>query len=398
MKNFMCEDFLLSTETARKLYYDIAKGMPIYDYHCHLDAQEIYENKEFADIGEMWLKHDHYKWRLMRQNGVDEHFITGGASFFEKFEKFVECVEFAIGNPLYHWCHMELRRYFDCDLILKKENVKAIWEQCAKFKYTPRKLIEMSNVAVICTTDAPESDLKYHNLLNGFSAKVLPTFRPDLRNADIDYLLERVEFFHRNGCRLSDHGFDELDDGSMDTLRILMEEYGRRGWVMQLHIGALRNNNRAEFARLGGDIGYDSVNDMNIAAAINGLLGSVENLPKTILYSLNPAHNAVLASITGNFRNVQHGSAWWFNDHIDGMTEQLKTLANLGALNKFIGMLTDSRSFLSYPRHDYFRRILCDIIGNWVEGGRFPADWETLSTIVRGICFENAKKYFEIEI
>ena len=392
------ENFLLQSKTAEELFFKYAKNLPIYDYHCHLDPREIYENKEFSDIGEMWLKGDHYKWRLMRQNNVNERYITGDASYFEKFEKFVECIEVAIGNPLYHWCHMELKRYFDCDLILKKENTKAIWEQCLKFKYTPQKLIEMSNVAMIGTTDAPDSDLKYHKLISEsgkLDTKVLPSFRPNLKDADIDYLFERIEYFHQNGCRLSDHGLDEFDENSLCTLKILAEEYGRRGWVMQLHIGALRNNNISEFKRLGGDIGYDSMNDQNIAEYINKLFGQVENLPKTVLYSLNPTHNALLATITGNFRNVQHGSAWWFNDHFDGMREQMKSLASLGALNKFIGMLTDSRSFLSYTRHEYFRRILCDLIGEWVEAGHFPNDESLLKPIIEGICYYNAKEFFE---
>jgi len=295
---------------------------------------------------------------------------------------------------------MELRRYFDCDLILKKENIAAIWEQCGKFKYTPQKLIKMSNVAMIGTTDAPDSDLKYHKLIaesGSLDTKVLPSFRPPLKGIDVNYLLERIEFFHQNGCRLSDHGLDELDENSLGTLKILAEEYGKRGWVMQLHIGAIRNNNISEFKRLGGDIGYDSINDMNISEPINRLLGSVENLPKTILYSLNPIHNAVLATITGNFRNVQHGSAWWFNDHFDGMREQMKNLANLGAFNKFIGMLTDSRSFLSYTRHEYFRRILCDLVGEWVEDGHFPNDERLLKTIIEGVCYYNAKEFFEVD-
>ena len=387
------KNFLLQTKTARELFFKYAENLPIYDYHCHLEPRDIYENAEFHDIGEMWLKGDHYKWRLMRQNGVDEHYITGGASYYEKFEKFIECVELAIGNPLYHWCHMELQRYFDCGLTLKRENTKAIWDMCGKVKYTPQKLIEMSNVKAICTTDMPESDLKYHALLKDYSTKILPAFRPTLKNADIGYLLERIAFFHENGCRLSDHAVDDFND--TETLKALAEEYSRRGWVMQLHIGTLRNNNKIEFARLGADIGFDSVDDMNIAAALNEFLGSVNGLPKTILYSLNPVHNAVLATITGNFRNVQHGSAWWVNDHYDGMREQMKSLASMGALNKFIGMLTDSRSFLSYTRHEYFRRILCELIGDWVESGSFTDDEAILKKIVEGVCYYNAVEFIE---
>ena len=389
------KNFLLKTKTAQELFHSYAKDLPIFDYHCHLDPQEIYKNEVYTNLGEMWLKGDHYKWRFMRQNGVDEHYITGDAPYYDKFVKFTDCIETAIGNPLYHWCHMELRRYFNCDLLLNKANAKAIWDACGKFKYTPQQLIEMSNVSVICTTDSPESDLKYHILLKDFPTKILPTFRPNLKEAKVDYLLERIEFFHQNGCRLSDHGLDEFDEGSLETLKILMEEYARRGWAVQLHIGALRNNNKAEFMRIGGDKGYDSINDINIAAVINNLLADVKNLPKTVLYSLNPTHNSVLATVTGNFKNVQHGSAWWFNDHYDGMREQMKSLASMGALSKFVGMLTDSRSFLSYTRHEYFRRILCDLVGEWVESGHFVNDKATLKKIIEGVCYYNAVDYFE---
>jgi len=389
------ENFLLQTKTGQRLFQDYAKHLPIYDYHCHLDPREIHENREFNNIGEMWLAADHYKWRLMRQNGVDERYITGDATYYEKFEKFVECVESAIGNPLYHWCHMELTRFFDCDLLLKRENTKAIWEQCAKFRYTPQQLIDMSNVAMIGTTDPPDSTLEYHTALAGYKTAVKPSFRPNLVGADIGYLRERIEYFHAKGCRLADHGLDVFSDEALDTLRQLLPEYAKRGWVAQLHIGAVRNNNVAEFKRLGGDIGYDSMNDVPLSQLVNGLLGSVEQLPKMVLYSLNPNHDPVLATITGNFPGVMHGSAWWFNDTFDGMRAQMKTLASMGALNKFLGMLTDSRSFLSYTRHDYFRRILCDMLGEWVEAGHYPNDDALLKGIVEGVSFYNAKAFFE---
>ena len=403
---FMDENFLLKNEVSQTLFHKYAKNMPIYDYHCHLNPKEIVENKPFKNITEMWLKGDHYKWRLMRDNGIDEYYITGDADDYEKFEKFVSCVSRAIGNPIYHWCHLELQRYFDCYDILKEENTKKIWDKCAEKTYTPKQLIEMSNVAVICTTDAPGDTLEYHKILKDYKgAKILPAFRPNLNKEfykDMEnpkkWLVEQIEYFHENGCRISDHGLDNFDEFSVDLLKFLAEEYAKKGWTMQLHIGAIRNNNKKMFEKLGPDTGFDSVNDISIAQHVSDILGSVENLPKTILYSLNNIHNSVIGTMTGNFRNVQQGSAWWFNDHYDGMREQMKSLANLGALNKFVGMLTDSRSFLSYPRHEYFRRILCGLIGEWVEEGHFPYDEEILKEIVEGICFNNAVEFFGIEL
>lgn len=400
----MDSDFLLYNLTGQKLY-EFAKKMPIFDYHCHLSPKEIFENNEFTNIGEMWLKGDHYKWRLMRNNGVSEKYITGDATYFEKFEKFIECLQYSVGNPMYHWCKMELSVYFDVDDDILAKNTKTIWDKCNQKKYTPQKLIEMSNVYAICTTDDPKDNLDYHIKLKNMKTKVLPTFRPNLTQKyyvdnnitdEKTYLVERMDYFNEIGCKISDHGLDEFSAFSIDLLKFLANEYEKRGWTMQLHIGAIRNNNKAMYKEFGADIGFDSVNDLNISSVINNLLGDINNLPKTILYSLNPVHNAVLATITGNFRNVQHGSAWWFNDHYDGMIEQMKSLASVGAINKFIGMLTDSRSFLSYTRHDYFRRILCNLIGEWVEKGQFINDIEILKKLVEDISFYNAKSFLDI--
>lgn len=385
------ENFMLKTETARHLFFDYAKALPIIDYHCHLSPQELYENKPFANIGEMWLKGDHYKWRIMRNNGVDERYITGDADYYEKFLKFMECLQYAAGNPMYHWCKLELKRYFDVDDELTAANAKRIWDKCSEKTYTPQQLVALSNVECICTTDKPDDLLDYHEKLKSLPTKVLPAFRPDL-SANLGHLCERMDYFAERGCVLSDHAVDDWTQ--VDKLVKLGEEYAKRGWTMQLHVGALRNTNPEMFKKLGPDTGFDSVNDFAIAEKLAGLIGRMENRPKLILYSLNPTHNAVISSMTGDFRNVQHGSAWWFNDHNDGMRDQMKSLASVGALNKFVGMLTDSRSFLSYTRHEYFRRILCDILGDWVENGEFIADDEILKTIVEGVCYKNAKEFF----
>ena len=439
MKSFLDENFLLETKTAQDLFHKYAKSMPIFDYHCHLNPKEIVEDKEFTDIAQMWLAGDHYKWRLMRNNGVDEYYITGNASGYEKFEKFIECLQYAVGNPLYHWCHLELQRYFNVYEVATKENVKKIWDKCNSVKFSPKKLIEMSDVAVVCTTDDPIDSLEYHKALKGYSTKILPTFRPDksFKRGFVDYiknlgdikcfndlinaLEEKIKYFHEVGCRISDHALDyvpygtcnpdevlkkalsgaELSDCELDSyqtavLTELAKLYKKYGWSMQLHIGVIRNNNAEMFAKLGPDTGFDSISDRPIAENLSKLLSGMGELPNTILYTLNPADNYVLGTMMGNFRNIRFGSAWWFCDQLDGMREQMKALANLGPLNKFLGMLTDSRSFLSYPRHEYFRRILCNLIGNWVENGEFPADEATLKTIVEGICYNNALEYFGI--
>lgn len=468
MKNFMDENFMLENETAVKLYHEFAKDMPIIDYHCHLSPREIAEDRSFKNITEIMLGGDHYKWRAMRSNGIEEDYMTGDKDDFEKFLAYAKTLKYAIGNPLYHWTHLELRRFFGIFDILNEKTAKDIYDrankQIASGEFTAQKLIERSNVKLICTTDDPLDALEFHKQIKEdgkLSAKVLPTFRPDKAveiNAEtfIPYmkklselcgknisdlaelkecLISRIDFFHDMGCRLSDHalggvpfaGCTEEDANEIfksalggkpvldsdeqryktNVLTFFAREYHKRGWTMQLHIGALRNNNSRMFKKLGPDTGFDSINDLCIAAPLSRLLNSFESdgaLPKTILYTLNPKDNYVLGTMLGNFQGtqapskIQFGSGWWFNDQRDGMTEQMKSLANLGLLGRFVGMLTDSRSFLSYPRHEYFRRIMCNLIGGWVENGEYPADYEALGDIVRGISFENAKNYFGIEI
>lgn len=447
------DSFMLKNETAKKLY-GYAKEMPIIDYHCHLNPQMIAEDYRFRNLADLLLGGDHYKWRQMRTFGVDEYYITGGASDFEKFQKFAEVVPFMIGNPIYHWTHLELKRYFDVDEALTPESAERIWNHCNKLLasdgYTARGLIERSNVKVVCTTDDPADDLKYHKAIkeSGFSVKVLPTYRPDkVINIDKEtflpymqanglktyadvraFLCEKVKFFHENGCRLSDHGLDnmffkigdaeavfnkaingeaitdeEVEIYKTDLLLLCAKCYTEMGWTMQLHMGALRNNNTRMYRILGADTGFDSVNDGPVAEQVSGLLNSMDqtnSLPKTILYNLNPKDNYTLATMLGNFQaapfkgKIQFGSGWWFNDQRDGMEAQLKALANLSLLPCFVGMLTDSRSFVSYPRHEYFRRILCNLLGTWVEEGEYPADWKYLEKIVKDVCFNNADTYF----
>jgi len=462
----MDEDFLLLNDTAVRLYHDYAKDMPIYDYHCHLNPKEIWENKQYNNITELWLYGDHYKWRAMRANGIEEKYITGDADDFEKFKKWASTVPYTIGNPLYHWTHLELQRYFGIYELLNEETAETIWnkanEMLKQEDFTPRGLIKKSNVKLVGTTDDPLDDLRYHEkikTLDDFDTKVVPTFRPDkgldinkdtfkdwvnrleeIRGKEInsfeeylDALEERINYFHERGCRLSDHSFEyvpyrqahseklnEIFSKGRNQENISLEEeeafktavmvflgkqYAKLGWAMQLHIGAMRNNNTRMFRQLGPDTGFDSIHDHNIAYNLSRFLDAldVENaLPRTILYTLNPKDNYVLAAMTGNFQGdgipgkIQFGSAWWFNDQKDGMEEQMKVLANIGLLSRFIGMLTDSRSFLSYTRHEYFRRILCNIIGEWAENGEVPKDMDFLGKIVQDICFNNAKNYFQM--
>lgn len=464
MKQFMNKDFILTNKTAKILYNDYAEKMPICDYHCHLSPQMIFEDKPFENITQIFLGGDHYKWRYMRSCGVDEEYITGGKSDKEKFSAFCGCLQYAIGNPLYHWTHLELKRYFGIDTVVRADTADEIWEKANKIikdtQMSPAKLINNSNVAFICTTDDPVDNLEMHKEISKkghVNAKVLPTFRPDfminidkdtfapyieklagaanMKIEDYDGLIkavyERIEYFNGAGCRISDHALDsvpfeettqeevnrifktalsggkltmqEIDAYKSYTLIQLGKKYSELDWAMQLHIGALRNNNSRMFAKLGADTGFDSISDYCIAYPLSKLLNALEsedNLPKTILYTLNPKDNYVLGTMLGNFQGsnvpgkIQFGSGWWFNDQRDGMTEQIKALANLGALCKFVGMLTDSRSFLSYTRHEYFRRILCNILGAWVENGEFPDDMETLGKIVEDICFNNAVNYF----
>ena len=449
--SFINDNFMLKTETARKLYAAV-KDLPIIDYHCHLSPKMIAEDYKFRNAFDLFLGGDHYKWRQMRTNGIDEEYITGGADEYEKFKAFARTVPYLIGNPLYHWTHLELKRYFDIDETLNEESCERIWnrvnECLAKDEYSAQNLIKRSNVAIICTTDDPIDTLEYHEQLKDFSTKILPTFRPDKaveigKETFIPYIEQtgvktyaelvewmraRIQFFHDHGCRLSDHALEyvpygegdaeaafnkrmaggELTDAEIDAFKTAMltvcaEEYTRLGWAMQLHIGALRNNNRKMYEKLGADVGFDSINDLCIAEKLSAFMNSLEYrdvLPKTILYTLNPKDNYVLGTMLGNFQKapvagkIQFGSGWWFNDQRDGMEGQMQALANLGMLARFVGMLTDSRSFVSYPRHEYFRRILCNLIGKWVDEGEYPADMETLTQIVSGICYHNALRYF----
>ena len=451
MSSFINDDFMLRGETAKELY-SMVKDLPIIDYHCHLSPKMIAENYKFRNAFDLFLGGDHYKWRQMRTNGVDEEYITGGADEYEKFKAFARTVPYLIGNPLYHWTHLELKRYFDIDETLNEESCERIWnrvnECLAKDEFSAQNLIKRSNVAIICTTDDPIDTLEYHEQLKDFETKILPTFRPDKAveigketfvpyieqtgvktySELVEWMRARIQFFHDHGCRLSDHALEyvpfgvgdaeaafnkrmagealtneEIDAFKTAMLTVCAEEYTRLGWAMQLHIGALRNNNRRMYEKLGADVGFDSINDLCIAENLSKFMDSLEYrdvLPKTILYTLNPKDNYVLGTMLGNFQKapvagkIQFGSGWWFNDQRDGMEAQMQALANLGMLARFVGMLTDSRSFVSYPRHEYFRRILCNLIGKWVEEGEYPMDMDTLTEIVLGICYHNALRYF----
>lgn len=469
MKEFLGEDFLLKTETAKVLYHQYAKKMPIYDYHCHISPKEIYEDRKFDSITDLWLVEghfgDHYKWRAMRGNGVSEYYITGDAPKIEKFRKWAETIPYTVGNPLYHWTHLEMRRFFNINDLLCKENADEIYHKMTdKLQtLTARKIIEMSNVDTICTTDDPLDDLKYHKLMledKTMKFKVYPAFRPDkIINVDWDSfnpyvkslekvvnyeintldrlelaLGERVDYFSSVGCRISDHALDDVcylkatkDEVNEIFIKALKGEtlskdevakykgyilvylgklYHRYNWVQQYHIKALRNNNKRMMALVGPDTGFDAINDGDIAKALSSLLNaldSTDELPKTILYSLNPGDNEVLTTLAYCFQKegipgkIQLGSGWWFLDQKDGMQKQMTALSNLGLLSRFVGMLTDSRSFLSYTRHEYFRRVLCNFIGDLVENGEYPNNIEFLGKIVEDICFNNAKKYFDGE-
>ncbi len=469
MKAFLDDHFLLQTETAKNLYHNYAKKAPIYDYHCHLSPQEIADNKSYRNLTELWLGGDHYKWRVMRSNGIQEDFITGDQDDYDKFLAFAKSLPYAIGNPMYHWTHLELKRYFDIDKLLCPETAKEIWEEANEKlqsdEFSARGLIRRSNVEVICTTDDPIDSLNHHISLEkdpSFTTKVKPTFRPD-KSINIDLptfipwvealsnlvgypinsfklllqaLEERLDFFHAVGCRLSDHALDVVayrqdyifNQGRADSIfkkalagRPLDQEeivdyksammyffgkaYAKRDWVMQLHIGALRNNSKRRLAELGPDTGFDSIEDSTFASQLSALMDSLDtenNLPKTILYVLNPRDNYVIGTMIGNFQGggipgkIQFGSAWWFCDQKNGMIDQMTTLSNLGLISRFVGMLTDSRSFLSYTRHEYFRRILCNLLGDWVEKGEYPNNLEFLGQIVEDICINNARAYFKI--
>lgn len=464
MKCFMDKDFLLDTQTAKKLFHEYAEDMPICDYHCHLNPKEIYENKAPETITQLWLSGDHYKWRAMRSCGVEEKYCTGDASDREKFEKFAYALQYCIGNPLYHWAHIELQRYFGIDTPLNAKTADDIYDRANNAikngDFRPQSLITKSNVKYVCTTDDPVDDLMYHKLLkevDGFDCNVLPSFRPDRAlNAHLDgfadyintlagvsgvkinsfrdvitALLKRVDYFHEAGCRISDQAFDYVpfaiaDDDEIEAifaramngekismqdadkyrtpiLLALGEKYHELGWAMEIHIGAMRNNSTRMFKLLGADTGFDSVGDAEIAQPLSRFLDALDEkgvLPKTILFNLNDKDNTVLATMLGNFQSaeaeskIQFGPAWWFLDTMDGMTNQMKSLGNLGVLGKFVGMETDSRSFTSYGRHEYFRRIMCALIGRWVEDGWYAYDEDILKEIVQGISYNNAIKYF----
>ena len=464
MKPFMDEDFLLSNETAKILYHNYAKQVPIIDYHCHINPQEIAEDRQFDTITQVWLGGDHYKWRQMRTNGIDEKFITGDASDYEKFEKWAATLQKAIGNPLYHWSHLELQRYFDYKKPLSPSTAEEVWEVCNKKLADPsmsvRNIIRQSNVETICTTDDPVDSLEWHKKIaedETFEVKVLPAWRPDkamnLEKPEyLDYLAKlsavsgvkidsfaalcealkvRMDFFASMGCLVSDHALEyvmykpataeeieaifakrlagtaptALEELQFKTafMNFVGKEYHRLGWVMQLHYGTKRDNNVFRYNQLGPDTGYDCINTYSSSAEMAAFLNSLnatDQLPKTIIYSLNPVDNAAIGTVLGCFQDascvgkIQQGSAWWFNDHKTGMTEQMTSLANLSLLANFVGMLTDSRSFLSYTRHEYFRRILCNLIGTWVENGEYPNDIEFLGKMVQDISYYNTKNYF----
>ena len=468
MKAFMDEDFLLQTEVAKKLYHDYAAKMPVLDYHCHINPREIAEDRQFENITQVWLGGDHYKWRFMRSCGVDEKYITGDASDKEKFMKWAECLGKAIGNPLYHWSHLELQRYFGFNGALSRKNAEEVWNLCNEKLTQPsmsaRNIIKQSNVTLICTTDDPVDSLEWHKRIaedDSFDVAVLPAWRPDkamnLEKPDYtDYisklssvsgvaiktfedlkkaLVIRIEFFASMGCCVSDHAleyvmYEPATDAQIEAIfakamaketitrqeemqfktafmTFVSGEYNKRNWVLQLHYGCKRDNNKPMFAKLGPDTGYDCINNYAPSAQTADFLNHLiekDSLPKTILYSLNPNDNQAIGTILGCFQNsdavakIQQGSAWWFNDHKTGMQEQMISLANLGNLSGFVGMLTDSRSFLSYTRHEYFRRILCNLFGNWVENGEFPEDYDILGEIVQNISYNNAVNYFGFDM
>jgi glucuronate isomerase len=459
------ENFLLYNKISQQLYHEVAASLPIIDYHCHLPVQEIAENKKFGNLTQIWLYGDHYKWRAMRTNGIDEKYCTGNASDWEKFLAWAETIPFTLRNPLYHWSHLELKNPFGItDKLLNKESAKSIWEHCnillSTDDFSTQGLIKHFNVEVVCTTDDPVDSLENHKKINstGIEIKVFPAFRPDkgmaVENPDIfltwlkklqevtginiikfsdfiEAIRKRHDYFHSVGCRISDHGLETayadpftskeinsifekiLIKSKLNNLEVMkfksamMYEFGlmnyEKNWVQQLHIGALRNNNSRKLRTLGPDTGFDSIGDFEIARPLSRFLDSLDlenKLARTIIYNLNPRDNELIATMIGNFQDgtvpgkLQYGSAWWFLDQMDGIKKQIDVLSNLGLLSRFVGMLTDSRSFLSYPRHEYFRRILCSVIGDDVEKGLIPNDLELLSTLVKNVCYYNAKSYF----
>lgn len=470
MKKFMDKDFLLTTETAKHLYHDYASPevIPVLDYHCHINPQEIYEDRKFENITQVWLGADHYKWRQMRSNGVDEKYITGDATDREKFQKWAETLEMAIGNPLYHWSHLELQRYFGYEGHLCGETAEEVWNICNEKlqqpEYSARGLIKMSNVTLVCTTDDPADTLEWHQKIKAdetFDVQVVPAWRPEkamginkpgfaqycakLSEVSgvtvnsfatlVDALRVRLDYFNENGCTISDHSLDyvmfepataeeveaivakrlagelvskvEVKKFETAIMIELGKEYHKKNWVMQLHYGVKRDNNKSKFNKLGPDCGVDCISNYTPSAEMADFLNALaetEQLPKTILYSLNPIDNAAIGTILGCFQDstcvgkIQQGSAWWFNDNKQGMIDQMVSLANLGLLGNFIGMLTDSRSFLSYTRHEYFRRIACELIGGWVENGEYPNDEKALAKMAKGLAYNNAVRYFNFDL
>ena len=477
MRQFMDQDFLLSNDTAKHLYHDYASSMPLVDYHCHISPREIYEDRRFDNLAQVWLGGknpdgsyfgDHYKWRVMRSNGVPEDYVTGDQPAYQRFLKFVEALEMAIGNPMYHWCNLELRQFFGVTKPLTLDTAQEIWDTCnEKLRTDPdltvRGIIRKANVAFIGTTDDPVDTLEWHEKIAAdptISVKVCPSFRPDkainiTKPGFTDYLavlaksvgkeqlatvdevcaalVERLEYFHARGCRASDHGLDyipyregtpaeveaayqkalagqsltleEAEKYQTAILLCLGKAYSRLNIAMQLHYSCIRNNNERMYRVMGADTGFDAIAQNTCGESIARLLSALDleqACPKTILYSLNPADNAQLGTLIGCFQDstvpgkIQHGSAWWFNDTKTGMEDQMRSLASLGLLGNFIGMLTDSRSFLSYARHDYFRRILCNLLGQWVENGEYPSHDASLQKIVEGICYRNAARYFDL--
>ena len=466
MKAFMDDNFLLHTKTAQYLYHEHAKIMPIYDFHSHLPVEDIANNINFDNIGQAWLAGDHYKWRLMRTNGIPEQFCTGNATDYEKFQKWAETVPKTIRNPLYHWTHLELRRYFNIEDLLNPTTCKTIYDHCSNLLKTPeysiKNLVDGMNVKLICTTNDPIDSLEFHKKIknDGYEVKILPTFRPDkamnvednvsfmnyihqlgeiseMTIENFSSLIEAIDirhkYFHDNGCRIADHGVDQLyakeySDQDIEIIihKILsnkelsdieiskfksafLHEVGRlnhkRGWVQQFHIGALRNVNTRLYNKLGPDIGCDTIGDYNMSENMAKFLDHLDQsneLAKTVLYNLNPRDNELFASMIGNFQDgtfpgkIQFGPSWWFLDNIEGIKKQINSLSTLGLLYHFIGMTTDSRSFLSFPRHEYFRRILCNIVGNDIEKGEIPADMNLLGEMIENICYNNAANYFKM--
>lgn len=467
MKQFMCEDFLLSNDIARTLYHDYAKDQPIFDYHCHLPPKDIAENHQFSDLAEIWLAGDHYKWRAMRSAGIDERLITGNATNYEKYQAWAKTVPLCIGNPIYHWTHLELRRPFGItNQLFNTQSADKIWHECNEMlqqpEFSARGIMQQMNVKFSGTTDDPIDNLEYHKIIaddESFDIEVAPSWRPDkvikieldqfndyiqqleqVADTEINSfdslkkaLFKRLEHFDAHGCKSADHGMEIVrfakipDEKELDQILQLRrnnqpltelqiaqystalfvwfaQEYVKRNWVMQMHIGSLRNNNTRMFKLLGADSGFDSIADRTFAEPLSCLLDAMDQndeLPKTILYCLNPRDNEMIATMIGNFQTggvagkIQFGSGWWFNDQKDGMERQLQQLSQLGLLSQFVGMLTDSRSFLSYTRHEYFRRILCEMVGKWVVNGEAPNDLNLLGNMIKNICYNNAKNYFK---